>query len=117
MKKNQNKKITNIDGMLQHCIENSKEMHSKLEQLHSWNELLDCVFDANIENGNTTSKSMEKINIKELLLMNAFSGNFTSQVYDKYDGLLTYTMSLLTMLSGTNYETNSKENWNEFWNH
>ena len=57
-------------------------------------------------------RQIEHINIKELLYVSELQGPLIQIIFDQYDGLLTYTMSLLTMISGTEYETSFKTRLN-----
>jgi len=103
IKKEKNKTITTIDGILKYILEHAFKEYPDIQNAKSWSTLLSYIYGVNVEDDTRGAKEIEHINIKELLLSYEFGGNLITEIYCKYDGLLTYTMSLLTMITGTSH--------------
>ncbi|MHA1887859.1 MAG: hypothetical protein DRO88_08450 [Promethearchaeia archaeon] len=101
IQKNRNSNITTIEGIVQYVLDNAKKEHEKFEQIQSWNGLLSYIFDVDLEDETKGAKKIKQVNIKELLLSEQAEGPLIENIFQKYDGLLAYTMSMLTMLSNT----------------
>ncbi|MHA1521809.1 MAG: hypothetical protein ACTSRK_16655 [Promethearchaeota archaeon] len=103
IKKNRNNSLTTIESIVKYIVENSREHYKDLESFQSWKEILNFVFDVDVDDRAKGAKQLKQINIKELLLSEGSYGPLVQAIYQKYDGLLIYTMSMLTMLSSTSH--------------
>jgi hypothetical protein len=103
LKKQQNKSITNFEGLLNYILDQAPTDLEKILQLKTWNDLLDYVFGLSPKAQEESVKEIALVNIKELLLSYAAQGQLISDVFARYDALLAYAMSMLTMLSGSPY--------------
>ena len=112
IKKERNKPISTLDNIIKFLLEHAKSDFAKLQPIETWNGLLGYIFGVDIEDTSRGAKKIENINIKELLLMSQLKGPLVEEISAQYDGLLSYTMSLLTMITGTAFsdEFNQKLN-------
>jgi hypothetical protein len=109
LKKSQNQKITSMEGLLQYMVENAEPKNPDFIAATNWTGLLSFIFGVDANDEAQGVKELEQINIKELLLSEEVAGPFIDEIFQKYDGLLVYSMSLLTMLSGTKYSNEFNE--------
>ena len=79
------------------------ENHLEITQLQSWNDLLSLIFQTDTLDQSKGAKKIKQVNIKEQILSNYYSGDFIKKISQEYDGILTFSMTLLTMISSTNF--------------
>ena len=106
-KKNENHKITNFEGVFKYLINEAPQLYKQLNTIKTFSNLLGLVFGVD-DQEKESIKQIEHINIKELLFISELTGELIHKIFNQYDGLLTYTMSLFTMLSKTEYESKFK---------
>ena len=112
IKKLQNQSLTTIEHILQFILKEAMENYSEYSQFASWTQLLSFVYGTDTSDATKGAKKIEQVNIKEQILSNNLQGSLITDISYKYDGLISYTMSLLTMVSTTDYseEFNSRLN-------
>ncbi len=110
-KKNENRKITNFEGVFKYIINEAPHLYNQLKTAKTFSNLLGIVFGVE-DQLKDKIRQIEHINIKELLFMSELTGELIHKIFNQYDGLLTYTMSLLTMLCKTEYESKFKSQLN-----
>ncbi|MCF2141936.1 MAG: hypothetical protein K9W44_17930 [Candidatus Lokiarchaeota archaeon] len=103
IKKNENHSLTTIESIVQYVLDHAFEEYNEFCSVNSWNELLSYIFQVDLEDETKGAKKIKQTNIKELLLSEQVEGALIESIFRKYDGLLAYTMSMLTMLSSTKY--------------
>jgi hypothetical protein len=103
VKKNINKDINNLEGILKNLLKDSKESFNKINEITTWDELLNFTYGIDTSDETNGVNKIENINIKELILSNEMEGKLVEIIFVKYDAILTYAMSLLTMMSNTPY--------------
>ncbi len=106
-KKKENYKITNFEGLFKHLINEAPHLYKQLNNVKTFSNLLGLAFGVE-DQAKDIIKQIEHINIKELLFISELTGELIHKIFIQYDGLLTYTMSLLTMLCRTEYESKFK---------
>ena len=106
-KKNKNHKITNFEGLFKHLINEAPHIYKQLKAVKTFSNLLGLAFGVD-DQAKDNIKQIEHINIKELLFISELTGELIHKIFNQYDGLLAYTMSLLTMVSRTEYESKFK---------
>lgn len=103
IKKMRNNSLTTIEHILEYILKNSKEYYNDFSQFLSWEQLVSFVFGTDISDKTKGAKKIEHVNIKEQILSNNLQGPLIIEISQKYDGLIAYTMSLLTMVSTTDH--------------
>ncbi|UYP47477.1 hypothetical protein NEF87_003762 [Candidatus Lokiarchaeum ossiferum] len=103
IKKMQNHSLTTIEHILEYILQNSRQNYKEYSQFLSWEQLVSFVFGTDISDKTKGAKKIEQVNIKEQILYNNLQGPLINEISQKYDGIIAYTMSLLTMISTTDY--------------
>lgn len=103
IKKNRNNSLTTIESIVKYIIDEAEHHYKEVHNFETWNEVLSFVFDVDVEDRSKGVKELKQTNIKELLLSEGWYGELIQSIFQKYDGLLTYTMSMLTMIQNTPY--------------
>ncbi len=112
IKKKRFKSLNTLEQLLLKVLEKIDEFYSDIIQLSSWQDLLSFIFEVDLSDKAKGAKKIKQVNIKEQLLSSEFSGSIIDDISKKYDGIITFCMSLLTMISSTEYseEFNNKLN-------
>ncbi len=103
IKKKRNQNLTTIEHILLYLINEETQNLTEILEKSTWSDLLSFVFKTDVENRAQGIEKIEYIHIKEQILGNNITGDIVTDISLKYDGIVTYTMSGLTMLATSEY--------------
>ena len=101
--KKRNENLTTFEQIITYVLKNEIGEYEKILSLNDLNDLLSYIFGTDVENRGKNVGKIEHVHIKEQILANQLTGDMVEEVSFKYDGLVTFAMSGLTLLSNTSY--------------
>ncbi|MHA1602414.1 MAG: hypothetical protein ACTSUI_05325, partial [Promethearchaeota archaeon] len=113
IRKQRNKNLTTIEKILKFTLSEARILYPKISLIKSWDQLLSFVFSTDVEDESKGVSKLEQIHIKEQILANQLEGALIKQISEKYDGILAYSMSLLTMLTNSKFNASFTPQLNE----
>jgi hypothetical protein len=103
LRKEKNESINSIEDILGYILKHAHQDIDQIRTFESWQQIIAYIYGSEVINQQKGAKELENLNVKELLLRLKYEGPLISSIFDRYDGILSFSMSLLTILSGTNY--------------
>ncbi len=106
--KKENNKIKNLETMLHFFMEKASKNIQNLMQINSWEQLLFSIFGVHDLGTEKEPQDLNRDNLKALIMEIGWEGEIINDIFRKYQGLLTFSMSMLTALTGKTQEEEFK---------